>query len=87
MPGRWSHHPPKPIGANLGCSGRLLLRLPRSLHRRLAREARRQDVSLNQYLVALLAEGAIRGELGQLNEEVERLRAELAPRAPRSLKA
>jgi hypothetical protein len=44
-------------------------------------------VSLNQYLVALLAEGAIRGELGQLNEEVERLRAELAPRAPRSLKA
>jgi antitoxin HicB len=58
-------------------SGRLLLRLPRALHGRLAREARRQDVSLNQYIVALLAEGSVRGDLVRLATEVERLRAEL----------
>ena len=37
-------------------SGRLLVRMPRSLHRRLAERARREGVSLNQYVVALLAE-------------------------------
>lgn len=66
-------------------SGRLLLRLPRALHRRLAREARRQDVSLNQYIVAQLAEGSVRGDLARLATEVERLRTELA-QAPTRLK-
>jgi predicted RNase H-like HicB family nuclease len=37
-------------------SGRLLLRMPRSLHRRLAEDAAREGVSLNQYIVALLQE-------------------------------
>ena len=32
-------------------SGRILLRLPRSLHQRLAQAARREGVSLNQYIV------------------------------------
>ncbi len=36
-------------------SGQLLLRLPKSLHGRLRRAAEREGVSLNQYLVALLA--------------------------------
>jgi antitoxin HicB len=64
--------------AEEGYSGRLLLRLPRGLHQRLAREARRQDVSLNQHIVAQLAEGSVRGDLGRLTAEVERLRSELA---------
>ena len=37
-------------------SGRFNLRLPRSLHRRLAEQARSEGVSLNQCVVALLAE-------------------------------
>jgi antitoxin HicB len=36
-------------------SGRLLVRMPKSLHRRLATGARREGVSLNQLVVALLA--------------------------------
>ncbi len=58
-------------------SGRLLLRLPRALHRKLAREAHRQDASLNQHIVALLAEGSVRGDLIRLATGVEDLRAEL----------
>ena len=37
-------------------SGRVLLRMPKSLHRRLAEGAEREGVSLNQHLVALLSE-------------------------------
>ncbi len=38
------------------CSGRLLLRMPRSLHARLVRDAEREGVSLNQYVVSRLSE-------------------------------
>jgi antitoxin HicB len=37
-------------------SGKFNLRLPRSLHRRLAQSAEREGVSLNQYVVGLLSE-------------------------------
>ena len=37
-------------------SGKFALRLPKSLHRQLAESAERDGVSLNQYLVTLLAE-------------------------------
>ena len=36
-------------------SGRILVRMPRSLHRRLSEQAKAEDVSLNQYMVALLS--------------------------------
>lgn len=36
--------------------GKVLLRMPRWLHRRLAREARAETSSLNQYMVSLLAD-------------------------------
>ncbi|WP_353932852.1 type II toxin-antitoxin system HicB family antitoxin [Okeanomitos corallinicola TIOX110] len=36
-------------------SGKLLLRLPKSLHHRLAESAKREGVSLNQYLVSLVS--------------------------------
>ena len=36
-------------------SGRFLLRMPRGLHRDLARQAEREQTSLNQFVVALLA--------------------------------
>ncbi len=41
--------------AKVSYSGNLRLRLPASLHERLAREAQREGVSLNQWLVARLA--------------------------------
>jgi len=46
---------PAPIEAN-DFSGRLALRLPRSLHKKAARMAERDGVSLNQLVVASVAE-------------------------------
>jgi predicted HicB family RNase H-like nuclease len=39
-------------------SGKLLLRMPKSLHRRLAEVAEQENVSLNQYIVFLLSSSA-----------------------------
>lgn len=36
-------------------SGRLLLRMPKTLHQRLAEAAEKEGVSLNQYIVFLLS--------------------------------
>jgi len=41
------------VDANYG--GKLLLRMPKSLHRRLAEAAEQENVSLNQYIVFLLS--------------------------------
>jgi predicted RNase H-like HicB family nuclease len=38
-------------------SGKLLLRMPKSLHRRLAQKADGENVSLNQYIVSVLSRG------------------------------
>jgi antitoxin HicB len=78
----YDHGDEIPLPAAEEGSGRLLLRLPRALHGRLAREARRQEVSLNQYIVTLLSEGSVRGDLLRLATEVERLRNDLEPSAP-----
>lgn len=39
-------------------SGKYALRMPKSLHERLAKQAEREGVSLNQWLVTLLAQGS-----------------------------
>lgn len=39
-------------------SGKFVVRIPKTLHRRLATQARVEDTSLNQYVVYLLTEGA-----------------------------
>lgn len=44
---------PKPLD---GYSGRFVVRMPSSLHRRLSVGAEREGVSLNQYVVSLLSE-------------------------------
>jgi antitoxin HicB len=46
---------PLPVSAET-VSGRFLLRMPRDLHARAAREAARQGASLNTWIVAALAE-------------------------------
>lgn len=40
-----------------GYSGKFIVRIPRSLHRNLVRAAKREGVSLNQYIASLLAAG------------------------------
>lgn len=52
--------------------GRILLRLPRSLHARLAERAEREDVSINQLVATLIAEGLGR-EQGSIGAEVAAL--------------
>lgn len=36
-------------------SGKFLLRIPKSLHKRLVEEAKREGISLNQYIIYKLA--------------------------------
>lgn len=46
---------PMPMDFEEEYSGRVTLRVPKSLHRRLAEQADHEGVSLNQYLVTVLA--------------------------------
>lgn len=55
---------------------RLTLRLPDSLHKTLARHAEREGVSLNQYLVYLLAQRSTSGYDVELKSEAEVARQE-----------
>jgi antitoxin HicB len=48
-------------------SGKLLLRMPKFLHRRLAEQAETQETSLNQYVVALLSDASARAAGSALN--------------------
>lgn len=64
---------PAPI-ATAGYSGRVLLRLPKSLHREAARHAEMDGVSLNQFLVT-----AIAARVGA-DDLADRIAARLVPR-------
>ena len=62
---------PEPAPAEMEeYSGRFVARLPRSLHRQLAQRATRENTSLNQLVVALLAEG-----MGRWSEQKPSARA------------
>jgi predicted RNase H-like HicB family nuclease len=61
-------------------SGKFVLRLPRSLHRRLAEVAAREGVSLNQYVVSLLSRA-------QAEDEVLRALARLEARLSTTIPA
>ncbi|MDQ1351339.1 MAG: hypothetical protein QG657_1641 [Acidobacteriota bacterium] len=47
---------PEPVADEEEFSGKFVLRLPKTLHRKLARNASKENVSLNQYVVFLLSE-------------------------------
>src|SRR5437870_649992 len=65
--------PPPPSDLDRGHSGNIRLRLPRYLHARLARRADVEGVSLNQLMVALLAEqGRASGAVGAAASRGER---------------
>jgi antitoxin HicB len=59
-------------------SGKFNLRLPRSLHRSLAEAAEQEGVSLNQYVVQLLARGDSQARLESRLEQVLANRGESA---------
>src|SRR5215212_4529624 len=61
-------------------SGKLVARLPRSLHRQLAEEAERQGISLNQHMVALLSRGDAQARLERRLDELEERIAALLER-------
>ncbi len=62
-------------------SGKFNLRLPRSLHRRLAESAERDGVSLNQYVVSLLESG---DALHRIEGRLDVLEAALVGKARRA---
>jgi len=51
-------------------SGQTRLRLPKSLHATLANQAKKEDISLNTYIVQLLSQ---RNALAQVKKEIDRL--------------
>jgi antitoxin HicB len=60
-------------------SGKTMLRMPKYLHARLAESAKREGVSLNQYLVSLLSERdtltvvkAVQNELAGIREQMQK---------------
>ena len=56
------HRPRRNRGTGAGQSGRLLVRLPPALHKRLNDRAKARGLSLNTLVVELLAKGASDGE-------------------------
>ena len=59
-------------------SGEALLKMPKSLHRKLAEAAEREGVDLNQYLVTLLSEqnalrgmGSVQNQLSEINQQLQ----------------
>ena len=51
-------------------SGKFIVRLPRSLHRSLAEAAEREGVSLNQYVLTILARGDAQRQVEQYLEAI-----------------
>ena len=67
-------------------SGRLLLRLPKYLHKKLHEGAKEEGVSVNQYLVALVAEGIFRGELSRARGETSQFKERSENRLSQSVR-
>ena len=65
-------------------SGKTMLRMPKYLHEKLARNAKKEEISLNQYIVSLLSE---RNILRSLEEMKKQLIEEIRDRAPRKERA
>jgi len=56
-------------------SGRILLRLPKSLHKKLAESAKKEGISINAYIISLLSEKNTEKEvIREVNEQLEKLK-------------
>lgn len=58
---------------------RLTVRLPETLHRQLAEQARREGISLNHYIVFSLTRAVTVADLGAQREAFERLTRRYPP--------
>lgn len=63
-------------------SGKFVVRIPKYLHRRLAEQAKKEEVSLNQYVEALLSAGVSFHDerIDKLIQEVRELKEQLSAR-------
>ena len=61
-------------------SGKALINMPPSLHRRLADSARREGVSLNQYIVTLLSEQNAFSEIEAIRDKLDEIQQHLTRR-------
>ena len=75
-------------------SGETALRMPKSLHSKLAESAKREDVSLEQYIVTLLSQqstasdlSAIQAKLDEIQQQLERKDSVNYPSEKRSAQA
>lgn len=59
-------------------NGKALINMPSTLHRRLADSARREGVSLNQYIVTLLSEQNAFSEISAIQEKLDAIQRQLA---------
>jgi hypothetical protein len=59
-------------------SGKTILRMPKYLHSRLAESAKREGISLNQYLVALLSERNALKAFESVQDQLEEIRQQLS---------
>jgi len=55
-------------------SGKFVLRIPKSLHREIAKEAKKENISINQYLLYLISSNHI---LNQFKNQIEKREGEL----------
>ena len=65
-------------------SGKTMLRMPKYLHERLARSAKRENVSLNQYIVSLLSERNALSALENVKHELVKEIRDLQPKQERA---
>ena len=63
-------------------SGETTLRMPKSLHRKLAESAKREDVSLDQYIVTLLSQQSTASELSAIQTKLDEIQQQLDRKAP-----
>ena len=71
----YDHNDPiPPPSTEVEYSGKTMLRMPKYLHARLAESAKREDCSLNQYLVTLLSERDALGVVKEVRNELADMR-------------
>jgi len=67
---------PKPLKEN-EYSGRILLRLPKRLHKELAEHARENEVSINQFLVHLISESIFKADMRHFVRQLGEITSEM----------
>ncbi|MEL6453991.1 MAG: type II toxin-antitoxin system HicB family antitoxin [Cyanobacteria bacterium J06623_5] len=72
------HGDPIPLpSTEVKYSGKTMLRMPKYLHERLSEAAKKEDTSLNQYIVSLLSERNALRTIGDLQTQIYKLQKQL----------